>query len=244
MTAAPSDEVGDGADLETVELGEGHQFRQARHRAVVVHDLADDSGGIQAGKTRDIDAGFRVTGANKHAAFACDKREDVAGRDDVVGALCRIDADSNRVGAVVRGDAGGDALFRFDGDGEGRLHALAVFAGHHVEFERAGAIPREAEADQAATEARHEVDGGRRCELRGDDEVTLVLAVFRVDENIHLAVARFFHDLFDRGDGGGEIVFFHVVFHRFGKSSIIASEIASSGARTNSRILNGTVFNR
>ena len=40
-------------------------------RAIVVHDLADDGGGIEAGKARDVDAGFGVTGADEHAAFAC-----------------------------------------------------------------------------------------------------------------------------------------------------------------------------
>jgi len=70
----------------------------------------------------------------ERAAFARDEREDVAGRDDVVGALGGVNADSDGVGAVMRGDAGGDALFRFDRDGEGGLHALAIFTGHHVEL--------------------------------------------------------------------------------------------------------------
>jgi len=64
VAAAPGDEIGDGADLEAVQLGERHQLRQARHRAVVVHDLADDGGGVEPGKAGDVDAGFGVAGAD------------------------------------------------------------------------------------------------------------------------------------------------------------------------------------
>src|SRR5471032_1108437 len=54
VAAAIGDQVGDGADLETVALGEGDEVVAARHRAVVVHDLADHAGGREAeiGSTR------------------------------------------------------------------------------------------------------------------------------------------------------------------------------------------------
>ena len=50
---AVGDQVGDGPDLQAVQLGEGDEVGQARHRAVVVHDLADDPGGLQSGQARD-----------------------------------------------------------------------------------------------------------------------------------------------------------------------------------------------
>ena len=46
------DEILDSADLETVTLCEGHEIGHARHSAVVVHDLANDSGRVQAGQSR------------------------------------------------------------------------------------------------------------------------------------------------------------------------------------------------
>ena len=81
---AVADQVLDGADLEAVALGEGDQVRHARHGAVVVHDLADDAGRVEAGEAREIDAGLGMAGAHQHAALARDQREDVARRDDVV----------------------------------------------------------------------------------------------------------------------------------------------------------------
>ena len=43
--AAVGDQVGDGAEFQIVALAEGHQVGEARHGAVVVHDLADHRGG-------------------------------------------------------------------------------------------------------------------------------------------------------------------------------------------------------
>ena len=48
----------------------------------------------------------------------------------------------------------------------------------------------------------HEVDGVGRRELRGDDEVALVLAVLVVDQHEHAAGARLVQQLL----GGGEEV--------------------------------------
>ena len=48
MAPAIGDQVGDGADLQAVALGEGDQVVAPRHRAVVIHDLADHAGGDQA----------------------------------------------------------------------------------------------------------------------------------------------------------------------------------------------------
>ena len=61
------------------------------------------------------------------------------------------------------------------------------------------------EADQAARVGRHEVDVLGRDELGGEHEVALVLAIFVVDEDHHLAGADVFQralDAFDRGSCG------------------------------------------
>ncbi len=47
---AIGDEVGDGAYLQTMQLGEADEVGQPRHGAVIVHDLADDPGGAEAGQ--------------------------------------------------------------------------------------------------------------------------------------------------------------------------------------------------
>ena len=74
------------ADLEPVELREGDEVGQPRHRAVFVHDLADHAGRVEPGQARDVDRGLGMAGAHQHAALAGDQREDVARRLDIVGA--------------------------------------------------------------------------------------------------------------------------------------------------------------
>ena len=193
-----ADQVLDGADLEPVALGEGDEVGHARHGAVVVHDLADDAGGVEAGQPREIDAGFRMPGPHQHAALARDQREDVAGRDDVVEVLGRVDGRGDGARAVVRGDAGGDALARLDGDGERRAVARLVLARHVLEAQLRRALRRQRQADQAATMLGHEIDGVGRRHLRGDDEVAFVLAVLGVDQDDHAPVAQVLDDLVDR----------------------------------------------
>ena len=193
-----ADQVLDGADLEAVALGEGDEVGHARHGAVVVHDLADDAGGVEAGEPREIDAGFRMPGPHQHAALARDQREDVTGRDDVVEVLGRVDGRGDGARAVVRGDAGGDALARLDGDGERGAVARLVLAGHVLEAQLGRALRRQRQADQAAAVLGHEIDGVGRCHLRGDDEVAFVLAVLGVDQDDHAPVAQVLDDLVDR----------------------------------------------
>ncbi len=84
--AAVGDQVGDGADLQPVELGELHQIRQPGHGAVVVHDLADHAGRVHPRHARQIDRRFGVSRPDQNAAVSRDQREDVAGGRDVVGA--------------------------------------------------------------------------------------------------------------------------------------------------------------
>ena len=180
-----------------MQLGEGDKLRQAGHGAIVVHDLADHARREETRHAGDVHGSFRMAGADECAAFLGNQREDVAGSDDVVMILGRINGDGNRPGTVMCGNAGGDALFRFDGDGEGRPHAFAVVAGHHVEFERMGALLRHGEADEAPAMLGHEVYRFRRGEGGRDDEVALILAVFGINEYEHPAIAGVFDDFLD-----------------------------------------------
>ena len=65
-----------------------------------------------------------------------------------------------------------------------------------------GAGLRHRQADEATAMLGHEVDGIGRRHLRRNDEVALVFAIFRVDENDHAAILHLFDDLLDRRDDG------------------------------------------
>ena len=124
------------------------------------------------------------------------------GRERSCGSRFVVDRDPDGVGAVGGGDAGGDALARFDRDREGGAEGGGVVAvgHHHREPQFLEALLGEREADQSAPEARHEVDRFRRHALRGHAEVAFVLAVLVVGEDDHPAGADLGDAVFDRDD--------------------------------------------
>ncbi len=60
----------DGADFQAVFLGKRNQVRQTRHGSVVVHDLADHAGGVQACEAGNVGRGLGMACAYQHAAGA------------------------------------------------------------------------------------------------------------------------------------------------------------------------------
>ena len=154
-------------------------------------------GRVQAGQPGEVDGRLGLAGAPQDAARLRAQREDVAGLDERVGALARVDRDLDRVRAVVRGDAGGHALARLDRDGERRAVRGLVAVGHLAQPEVVAALLGQAEADQPARVHGHEVDRLGRRELGRDRQVALVLAVGGVHHDDELALADVLDRLFD-----------------------------------------------
>ena len=77
--------------LSPCDAREALELRAARHRAVVVQDLDDDRGRLEAREAREVAARFGVTGARQHAAGLRHQREDVAGLAQVLGPRVRRD---------------------------------------------------------------------------------------------------------------------------------------------------------
>ena len=76
---AVRDEIFDRHEFEIVFFCEFAQVVQAHHRAVVVHDLANDACRFETGKPREIDRGFGLTRAHEHAAVARAQRKGMTG---------------------------------------------------------------------------------------------------------------------------------------------------------------------
>ena len=153
-----ANQVGNRADLELVLLGELLEIRPPRHGAVVVHDLDDDRGGIEARESREIAARLGVSGAREHAAGLRHHREDVSGLAQVFGARVRSHRGDDGVRAIVRRDAGGHTLGGLDGQREvGAMFAVRL-ADHERQTQLAATLGGEREADESAAETRHEVD--------------------------------------------------------------------------------------
>ena len=67
------------------------------------------------------------------------------------------------------------------------------------QVERVAALLGKREADEAAAEFGHEVDGFGRDVVGGHGQIAFVFAVFVVDEDDHASLAHFFDGFFDRG---------------------------------------------
>ncbi len=190
------DQVGDGADLQPVLLGEQLELRPAGHGAVVVHDLADHAAGLEPGHARQVTGSLGVAGTRQHAARLRHQRKDVAGADDVLGLGVLRHRGLHGTGAVSRGNAGGHAFGGLDGNGELGAEARAVARRHQRQLEQLAAFAGHGHADQAAGEARHEIDVLGGDALGGDNDVALVLAVLVIHEDDHLAGADVFDQFF------------------------------------------------
>lgn len=206
MGEAVSDEISDGDDLEAVLEGEFAELRQAGHGAVGVHDFADDAAGTESGEAGEVDGGFGLTGADEDAAFAGAEGEHVPGTREVIGGGIGLHRGEDGVGAVCRGDAGGDADAGIDGDGEVGAEVGGVARGDQGQVEPIADRRIEGEADEAAAVGGHEVDGFGGGEFSGEGEVTFVFAVFVVNDDEHLALAEEL-DRFRNGSKGHGVLF-------------------------------------
>ena len=80
--------------------------------------------------------------------------------------------------------------------------ARCVLLGHQRQAKLLDPLAGHGEADQAAPEARHEVDRVGCRALGGNDQIALVLAVLVVDQDEHAALAGLLEDFLDRGEIG------------------------------------------
>src|SRR5258705_8000082 len=82
-------------------LAESDKVRQTSHGAVVIDDLADHSGGLQASETRQIDGGFCLAASLENATGPSAKWENVAWSREVFWMTVRVNSHLNCLRAVV-----------------------------------------------------------------------------------------------------------------------------------------------
>ena len=203
VATAVLDQVGDRDHLQPVPLAVRDEIGHARHRPVVVHHLADDTGRSQTGEARQVDGRLGLADPLEHAAGLGAQREDVTRLHEIAVRRVGVDRDLDRPAAVGGGDPGRDTLARLDRHGEGGAERRLVVVGHRAQAEVIGALLGEAEAHEAARVRRHEVDRLGRRELRGDDQVALVLAVGVVDDDHEAPFADVLDRLLDGRERSG-----------------------------------------
>src|SRR5581483_6756753 len=161
---------------------------------VLVDDLAQHAGRVQAGHAGEVDGGLGVAGPLEHATLAVAQGEDVARAGQVAGAGGRVDERLDGCRTVGGGDARGGAVAVVDGDRERGALRLGVGAHHQRQLEVVEAIALQRDADHTRCVLQEEGDGVGGGELGGHDEVALVLPVLVVDHDDHLSPT-------DGGDG-------------------------------------------
>src|SRR5205807_9083408 len=72
-----ANQLGHGEHFHLVHAAELDEVGNARHRAIVLHDFADDSCRDEAGKAGEVNGSFRLPGAYQNTALAGAQREDV-----------------------------------------------------------------------------------------------------------------------------------------------------------------------
>ena len=194
------DEVGDGAELQAMLARERHQVRQPRHAAVVVHDLAQHRGRIQARQASQIAAGLGVSGAHQHAAVVRDQREHVTGLHHVLGTCIGAAGHADGVRAVCRRDPGGHALGRLDGHREVGPVRGTVAGRHRRQVQTPRMLGGDRHADQPAPVLGQEIDFLGTDEVGREHQVALVFAILVVDQHHHVAAADLLDDLVGRRD--------------------------------------------
>ena len=81
-----------------------------------------------------------------------------------------------------------------DADGEGRLTKTGVEIPLRAKLESLAGIRIKGDAEVPPTDSGQEIDAFRIGELRGNDEVAFVLAVFVINQNDDLAIAKVFQN--------------------------------------------------
>ncbi len=178
--------------------GEALELRTPRHRAVVVQHLDDHRRRLEAGEPREVAAGLGVARARQHAARPRHQRKHVAGLAQVLGPRVGRDRGAHRARAVLRRDAGGDALRGLDAHGEVRAVPVLGLAHHQRQPQPPAAVLGERQADEPAAVPRHEVDVLGPHAGRGHQQVALVLPVLVVHDDDHAAGGELGQDFLDR----------------------------------------------
>ena len=183
-----ADDVSDRRNLDVVLGGEFFQVRHAGHGAVVAHDLADHGRRFEARQAGQVHAALGLAGARQHAPGFGPERKDMAGRNDILGPGVVRHGGLDGGGAVSGGNAGGNALAGLNGNREIGSETRTVALGHQRQLQAVGQFRGHGQADQAAPETGHEIDGFRRDVFGGHGQVALVLAVLIVHQNDHFAL--------------------------------------------------------
>ena len=142
---------------------------------------------------------FGMPGPHQNPAITGHQREHMAWRNDVFGVRFPVYGHGDGARPVGGGYASGDALAGLDGDGEGGLVTRGVLCRHESQPQTRHPFSGQGKTDQPASVLGHEIDGLGARLFGGDDQITLVLAAFIINQNKHPPGHSFGDDVLDGG---------------------------------------------
>ena len=154
----PGDQVGDRDQAQPMFLGKAGHVGAALDGAVVVDEFGEHADRLQFGEFAEVDRGLGVAGTHEHATIAGDQREDVAGPHELGCTGIGVGERPHGVAALLRRDAGGQAVAEIDRDGEGGAERRVVVGNHRLELQPPRGLARHRRADDAGGVADDEAD--------------------------------------------------------------------------------------
>ena len=183
-------QVFNGANFQAVLLRKLFQVGAPRHAAILVHNFHNHRGGFQPRQARQIATCLGVAGAGEHATGLGHQRKNVAGLHNVARLRTGGYRGLHGAGAILGGNAGGDAFGGFNRHSKvGAVRGIVVVH-HTAQVQLLAALACERQANQAARVGGHEVDILGPHQAGGHHQVALVLAVFVVQQNDHAAIGN------------------------------------------------------
>ncbi|CNT66220.1 Uncharacterised protein [Salmonella enterica subsp. enterica serovar Bovismorbificans] len=126
-------------------------LRRARHRPIVVSQLAQYTCRFKTGQRHQIDGRLRMTAARQHAARLSAQWENVP-RTVKIGRFCAIlNCRTHRSDTVSGGNAGGHAFCGFNGHGKTGAVGAGVVFHHHWQVELLTTVFSNTQANNTAT---------------------------------------------------------------------------------------------
>ena len=179
-------QVLDGDKGQAKALCQFHQLGGAHHGAVLPHDLAAQSAGLQPRQAAQVHGGLGVALPLQHTVGLGQQGEHVPRAAEVLRAGVLGHAGHGGHGPLGGGDAGG-GVDPVNGHGEGRLVIVRVLGDHLGNLQLLHKLRRHGHTDEALAVGGHKVDVFRGGELGRADKVALVLPVRVVGDQNDLA---------------------------------------------------------
>ena len=198
LLQAVGNQIGDRDEFDVIFVGHLAQFRETRHRTVVVHNFHQGSRRIETRQAREVDAGLRMPCPTQNTLVLGVERVDMSRTAKSFRLRGGVGQREDSRCAVGSRDTRRTTFELVDGYGKGRTEDRSIVAHLVRQVKLFATRHRDRRAEDATGVLQHEVYLLGRYFFGSDDEVALILAVFVIDYDDKLAFREIPDSFFDR----------------------------------------------